>query len=41
MITKIYNLKLSTNPILEFFLDRDNIIQSKIKQIMKFNSQII
>jgi len=38
MITKTKYLKIEYNLILRLFLDHDNIIESKMKPIMKLNS---
>jgi hypothetical protein len=40
MITKINNRKIEHQPNTEIFLDRDNLIESKKKSIMKLNSQL-
>jgi hypothetical protein len=40
MITKIDNRKIECQTNTDtFFLDYDNLIENKMKQIMKFNSQ--
>ena len=41
MITKIDNHKIKHQLNTEIFLDHDNLIKSKMKSIMKLNSQLI